>query len=266
MFSFELDFFPRAEERGQEWYEFDGRLQEFLGQLWCNSNILPDWHVLELGHRVQARVLAPEVSSLDVVFFSPVALQDLAEVEAMCERGPQFRLVAPAEFGKSMCGCEEPSCYVLFPALRDHDAISPIDCGHAVPLYRLPFVDDTGEPFKKAHWTLQAWAETYRALDWLFLHSSTGERFAFKQLSSPWSDLMREGRRIASQLEEKMCKPVYVFLQQWHPRWGNECPLCGQLWRLEEPWSTRYDFKCERSRLVCEGSYTDSTPMSELHP
>lgn len=269
MFSFELDFFPRAEDRGAEWHEFDGALESLLADLWRDSNIVFDWHILELEGRVQARVLAPEEAALDRANFSPVALASLARVEAMSRRPPQFHVVPEVKREEEWCACAEPSCYILFAALRGSDALSPLecgDCGRPIPLYRVPFVDNTGMEVKEAHWTLQAWAQTYRAFDWLFLHSGTGERFAYQQLSSPWSGLVREGRRIALQLEQKMGKPFYVFLQQWHERWGDDCPLCGRRWRLEESWSTRYAFKCEHSRLVAEESYTDPTPLRELHP
>jgi predicted nucleic acid-binding Zn ribbon protein len=268
MLAFELDFFPRAEARGDELGQFDDALETFLVELHRNGNILFDWHLLEFAGRVQARVLVPEEVALNAVHLSPNGLEDASRLRALSAREPEFRVVPEARHSDEWCVCGEPSCYVLFSVLRGHESDSPVECGDCarpVPLYKIPRVGTT-ESEQQAHFAIRGWEHLYRALDTVFLCSSIGERFAYRHLSSPRSELMRQTRQLASQLEVKAGKPFYAFLQQWHEQWGDNCPMCGRRWTLDEPWNTRYAFKCEHSRLVSEEAYQDPTPLRELHP
>jgi predicted nucleic acid-binding Zn ribbon protein len=59
------------------------------------------------------------------------------------------------------------------------------------------------------HQDLLRWQDTYQAMDWLFIGTGPGERFAHDQLSRFDSELSTDGRELAKQLQRKVRVPVY---------------------------------------------------------
>lgn len=262
MFAFEIDFFPNPDKRGDEYGQFDDVLTSFLIDLSKNGNIAFEWHLLEFPTHLQARVLTPHQDALKTENWSVYAHENAAKLEALSHRTPEFRFVTEAIRESEYCECAEPSCFVLFTTFLEED--SPVECGDCRrkrALYKLPFLKD-----EKEHYGLGSWAETYRALDWLYMASGTGERFGYRQLSGERSSFTRQSREIARELERKTGKPFYVFLLHGYEKWGDDCPLCGRNWRLDEAWNRLYSFKCEHSRLVSCEAGLEATPLSKLHP
>ncbi|HEY0075563.1 MAG TPA: DUF2310 family Zn-ribbon-containing protein, partial [Abditibacteriaceae bacterium] len=196
MRSFEFDFFPRPETRGDEWGQFDDILETFLNSLSKNGNIVGQWQILELHECVQVRVLAPEDSALDEQHWNTYAREDYARILALSERPAEFRCIAE-KMGKReehpCCTCESPSAYMLFTTfLALEMPVDCFDCRRAVPLYRLPHLFNEG-----GHYALTGWQSTYAALDWLFMGSGVGERYAYQQLNGPRSTFNKESRQLA---------------------------------------------------------------------
>jgi predicted nucleic acid-binding Zn ribbon protein len=52
------------------------------------------------------------------------------------------------------------------------------------------------------------WQDTYQAIDWLFIGTGPGERFAHEQLSRFASELSTDGRELARKLEKKMRESI----------------------------------------------------------
>lgn len=261
MRSFEIDFFPKSETRGEEFEQFDDLVNWFLASLSHNGNIVGEWQILELEECVQARVLTPTRVSLNVEFFSVHARETLSKVLATSQRPPDFRCVKEKSDEETCCTCHEPGSYILFTTYLDIGM--PVDCGdcrRAVPLYLLPHLEN-----EKSHQGLLYWHETYAALDTLFMHSYIGERFSYRHLAGPRSKLTRWTQKLAAQLEDKTEKPVYSYLMHSYQELGDDCPVCKRGWRLAEPQGF-FDFKCEHCRLVSSESSAEATPLSELHP
>ena len=96
---------------------------------------------------------------------------------------------------------------------------------------------------------------TASRLDWLFIGTGPGKRFAHDQLSRFDSELSKDGRELARKLEKKVRVPVYYYLSKHFGRSGQaerrrKCPSCGSAWLRKEPLHRIFDFKCRRCRLL----------------
>ena len=63
-------------------------------------------------------------------------------------------------------------------------------------VYKVPATNEAGN-----HQDVLWWQDTYQAMDWLFIGTGPGERFAHDQLSRFDSELSRDGRELARTLE-----------------------------------------------------------------
>jgi hypothetical protein len=124
-----------------------------------------------------------------------------------------------------------------------------IDCNGIVPLYRLP-PSSTGE-----HSELLSWKSNYRACDALQMNCTVGERFGKRQTSDLASELSRSGLAVCRDLKRLTGRPVYYYLYRESTRSHSvelrrKCPNCGGPWRLQEPLHGKFDFKCDKCRLL----------------
>jgi predicted nucleic acid-binding Zn ribbon protein len=92
-------------------------------------------------------------------------------------------------------------------------------------------------------------------MDWLFIGTGPGERFAHDQLSRFDSQLSTDGRDLARGLEKKTRVPVYYYLSKHFGRSDQaerkrKCPSCGKAWLRKEPLHRIFDFQCRRCRLL----------------
>jgi predicted nucleic acid-binding Zn ribbon protein len=149
------------------------------------------------------------------------------------------------------CTCRQRGSLILFTTFLDDE--SPVRCGACfgpIPLYRLPGTTETGN-----HQQLLWWQDTYQALDWLFIGTGAGERFAHGQLARHDSELSKEGRALARKLEKQTRLPVYYYLSKHVGRSDRaerrrKCPSCGKPWLRPEPLHRIFDFACRRCRLM----------------
>ncbi len=149
------------------------------------------------------------------------------------------------------CTCRKPPSLIMATDMFSTE--SPFSCGKCgglVPLYRLPFTDES-----KTYEDVCFWARDYRAFDTLWIASGSGERLACRELSRPDSELSRGGREICRTIEEKRGTPTYYALQRYYGRSlaaerRLRCPECGKAWLVDPPWLGYYDFRCARCRLV----------------
>jgi predicted nucleic acid-binding Zn ribbon protein len=154
----------------------------------------------------------------------------------------------PSEPGA--CECTNSGSLILFTTYLEIQ--SPVRCGDCflpVPLYRLPRFE-SGEFVE-----VISWASAYKSCDSLFMGSSTGERFGYREMSRANSSLSLRGRAICKHFEEGTGKPSYYYLHRYYGRSrsveaSRECPGCRQQWLLKEKWHSLFDFRCETCRLV----------------
>jgi predicted nucleic acid-binding Zn ribbon protein len=84
-------------------------------------------------------------------------------------------------------------------------ASPPLRCGGCfdpIALYRVPSTNEAGN-----HQDILCWQDTYQAMDWLFIGTGPGERFAHDQLSRFDSELSTDGREMARTIEKKVRVP-----------------------------------------------------------
>ncbi len=258
MISFDLNFFPRDDARGNEYGQFNERLEAFLGTLSRHGNTVGDSIFLEFGDSVQARVQCLAPDALDDSNLSEYARADLERIRSLSARKPDFQ---QNEDKQTWCDCHTPSCRFLYT--HWDRLVSPLRCGDCwrdVPLYRLPLLDNPS----KEHGQLTTWLDTRENFEWLWLHSGAGEREAYRQLARPRSPFMKETRDLAAQLEAKTKVPTFAFLKHYYKKWDKHCPLCEREWKWKGPEILR--FRCNHCRLLSEKPTDYRTPLSKLHP
>ena len=149
------------------------------------------------------------------------------------------------------CRCRKRPFLVLFTTFLNTEP--PLRCGACfgpVALYKVPATNKAGN-----HQDVLWWQDTYQAMDWLFIGTGPGERFAHEQLSRFDSELSTDGRELARRLENKVRLPVYYYLSKHFGRSDQaerkrKCPSCGKAWLRKEPLYRIFDFQCQRCRLL----------------
>lgn len=164
------------------------------------------------------------------------------------------------------CACRKRRSLILFTTFMQKE--STVRCGACfgpVPLYRFPATSDGGN-----YQGLLSWERTYQALDWLFMATGPGERFAHDQLARVDSQLSNGGRELARTLEKKIRTPVYDYLSKHFGRSDEaerkrKCPSCGRPWLRREPLHGIFDFECRRCRLLSNVAFDVrlESPVSE---
>jgi len=215
----------------------------YLSYLYKNGQILEGYQLVERKEGLWVLVSAPDDEALKAENNSSYANQYLRAVQEHFD-------VSLEPLGKIMsqdeaCICKEPSWYILYTDwTRPESPVVCGDCGKAVPLYRLPYIMSSDE-----HGGILGWQEAYRSTDILWIYC-LADRFTFRQMHNPSSRLSKDGISICTALEEKLGKPVYYYLFNWH-RTNRMCPVCGRDWKIDGE-KTFVDFRCEKCRLVAD--------------
>jgi predicted nucleic acid-binding Zn ribbon protein len=108
------------------------------------------------------------------------------------------------------CRCRKRPFLILFTTFIY--AEPPLRCGACfgpVALHKVPATNEAGN-----HQDILWWQDTYQAMDWLFIGTGPGERFAHDQLSRFDSELSTDGREMARTLEKKVRVPMYYYLSK----------------------------------------------------
>jgi predicted nucleic acid-binding Zn ribbon protein len=118
-----------------------------------------------------------------------------------------------------------------------------------MPLYRLPR-STSGE-----HSALLSWESNYKACDTLQMHCTVGERFGERQLSDPGSSFSRSGLAVCREIEQLTGQPAYYYLYRGDTRrpsaeLSRNCPGCDGPWKLKKPLHGKFDFRCDKCRLL----------------
>ena len=216
----------------------------FLGCLYKNGQILEEYELMELDGSLCTFVTPPEDDALKAENNNIYGNESLAIVQ-------ENFIISSEFFGKNMdaddesCNCKEPSWYMLY---ADHiSSESPVvcgDCGKTVPLYKLPFIFD-----EKEHYSVLRWQWAYKSIDSLWMQCLS-DRFTYRQLHNPTSQLSKDGRDICSAFEEKLGKPFFYYLFN-SSKTSKTCPICGTDWKIYGE-KTFVDYKCDKCRLVAD--------------
>lgn len=220
-------------------------LWDYLGTLYKNGQILKGYDLVKHGSEYHAFVTVPENDALEEKHHNHYGIIALAKLE-------EVFLITSEEMGKNMscndsCKCEQPSGYMLYSDFCLQE--SPLicwDCGKSVPLYKLPYIGN-----EKEHYQVVSWQQAYNSVDQLWMNCLS-DRFTYHQLTSPQSQLSKEGRDICTELEKEMGRPVYYYLYHEHEKMTN-CPVCGKPWS-ESGHKEIVALKCDACRLATDES------------
>ncbi len=199
--------------------------------------------------------VVPRADALDERHASSRARDELASVAARCQALPTWRIVDDSPHAQPARSWRDEGALYLFTHLLDRT--SPLCAGSdgkPLPVYEVPISDDVRE-------RLDRWMTTYRCHDRLQLDSGPLALEAYRQLATPTSDLARQGRTLAAEVERATGRPTYYYLLRYWGRPEGEgtrpCPGCGGAWanpdvRADADGHAGWPFRCEPCRLVSD--------------
>ncbi|HMF87674.1 MAG TPA: DUF2310 family Zn-ribbon-containing protein [Gemmatimonadaceae bacterium] len=244
-------FFRARNARNHE--EVLDKVWSYLAALLHNGQIVGD-HIpiakVRAGYLVTASL--PEPAALADRFANAWVRKRLRDLKSVGVARPKVTRLGTDPDGASPCTCTRRPFLLLFTTFMT--VSSPVRCGRCfrpIALYRMPVTYEEG----KNHQDMLQWQDTYKAIDWLFIGSGAGEKWAHDQLSRVDSALSVDGRELARELEKKARVPVYYYLNKYFGRSDRaerkrKCPSCGRAWLREEPLHLIFDFQCRRCRLL----------------
>jgi len=215
-----------------------------------NGNLLEEF--LVRGHPKQWLVygVAPAPDAFHQAHWNNLVRQRMRALRSVNLKRPSVRVLGVVPETAAACRCTSPQGFFLFTTfLHVEPPLWCIDRNGIVPLYGLP-PSSTGE-----HSGLLSWKSNYRACDGLQMNCTVGERFGTRQMSDLTSELSRSGLAVCKDLKRLTRRPVYYYLYRESARshtveLRRRCPNCGGPWRLKEPLHGKFDFKCDKCRLL----------------
>ncbi|QTA84144.1 DUF2310 family Zn-ribbon-containing protein [Desulfonema magnum] len=193
--------------------------------------------------------ITPEADALSAENFGQ-QLQSLLSAFKEAGLGPLDTVVIGDDPGTiQCCSCGIRSFIILYTSFLDDEP--PLRCGNCfkpVPLYRIPDSD----PDLRAE--ISDWADDYRSCDRFWICSGVGEKFGYDQISKYDSPLSREGMKLSERLTS-VFRPSYYYLYRYKTHsekaeMARKCPICGGDWYLERRLHNKFDFKCDKCRLL----------------
>ena len=166
----------------------------------------------------------------------------------------EIEVLDPEPSGLQPCQCSRPSLILYTNYSSLESPLRCLSCFGPIPLYEIP-EQPTGVYKGELHDQIRSWMSDYASCDSLQMNCTTGERFGLRQMGDPKSSLSRQGRTIASRIEEALQLRTFYYLHRYRGRSlkserARLCPLCGAEWRLDEKMHDLFDFKCDGCRLL----------------
>ena len=229
--------------------QFDS-FQALLGAYRSDGHVLGrELMTISLHQQIEAYVFTPADDAFQPDFGNEWILKRIDEIKGTGLLEPTFSALGDDLSESDGCACVGSTSLILFTTyIQIQSPVRCGDCFRPLPLYRLP-------RFKNNEFSeVIGWADDYKSCDSLFMNSSTGERFGYREMSRVDSSLSRRGRAICTHFEHETGKAAYYYLHRYYGRSRaaeevRKCPLCGGDWLLSERWHL-FDFKCDQCRLV----------------
>jgi predicted nucleic acid-binding Zn ribbon protein len=174
---------------------------------------------------------------------------------------PRIELAGKMFDEKPCCTCRPKTDLVLTSNfLSITSPLKCTQCASYVPIYRFRSLTEDNLQ------GIDSWQETYDRFDGLFIGSGVGEHFSYNQLSSINSPLTGDGLKLCRALEQQLKVHVYYDLNIHYGRSlkaekKRRCPRCNSNWLLKNRWVERFDFRCNKCRLVSNIAW-DITPAA----
>jgi predicted nucleic acid-binding Zn ribbon protein len=204
------------------------------------------------GDKIVCLAYTLEKKSLDKKYNNFYVNSGSKKVEEFCDSKLIYKTVGKLyDSGKASCTCRKSDFYILTTSYISID--SPLTCGtcsKSVPLYKLPIYHDYG------YLPILNWETNYISCDRLQMNGEVGERWALNQMEEITSPLSRQGLAICKKINELTAVSTYYYLHNYSKFKGDKlsrpCPGCNKKWGLKETLHNRYDFKCDRCKIVSE--------------
>ena len=242
MNAYRINFIPKKQIELDE--DILEPIWDFLGCLYKNGQILKNYELIEGREGLWAFVTLPDDDALKTennnIYVNKYlkVIQDYFNVS--------WKLLGRNMEQDKSCSCESPSWYMLY---TDWTLLeSPVvcgDCGKAVPLYKLPHILNSEDEY----YGVLGWQDAYKSTDKLWIYCLS-DRFTFRQMHDPQSQLSKDGLSICKAFEEKMGTPFFYYLFN-NNRTNKTCPICGMDWKINDE-KTFVDYKCKNCRLVAD--------------
>jgi predicted nucleic acid-binding Zn ribbon protein len=247
MFAVELEFELRAP--GAADAQTDA-ITWLAAALVRNGNLLEEFLVRGGPKRWLVYGMVPAPDAFHRAHWNNFVRQRMSALRSVNLKRPRVRVLGAVPETAAACRCTRPQGLFLFTTfLHVEPPVWCIDCNGVVPLYRLP-QSPTGE-----HSGLLSWRSNYQACDALQMNCTVGERFGTRQMSDVSSKLSRSGLAVCKDIKRLTGRPVYYYLYRESTRshaaeLRRTCPSCGGRWRLNKPLHGKFDFKCDKCRLL----------------
>jgi predicted nucleic acid-binding Zn ribbon protein len=234
-------------------------IRRYIEALIFNGQVLGrEFPTAWLQDSFSCRLVVPHADALLPKHHSQQATAALNQLGRVGLAYPQLKIIGMDLMSQHTDPCPAPSSYIVYS--RFSDTCSPVRCAEhlaPVPLYQLtPPVFPVASTENATFEALIRWQLQYQALDEIQMQQhrvlpKTAER-SLQQLNS---QLNRQGRQLAKQLEHANQVPIYYALYSGTSadcaaEADKVCPSCHGDWRLCEPIADLFDFQCQRCRLV----------------
>ena len=178
-------------------------IEDYLLALYRNGQIYSDYNLIHIEeHKYKAFVNAPDAESISEKYNNEYVNRSYKHLILQIKETDENILYYPG------CNCETVPYYVLF-CTSETGTSSPIvcgKCGKEIPLYKVPYLFHEGE-----HFSLINYQKIYAGVHELYMQSLS-DRFTKNQLENPDSALNKRAFEIRKELENKIKKPVYLYL------------------------------------------------------
>ncbi len=153
------------------------------------------------------------------------------------------------------CQCQKRKSLILFTTFISLE--SPLRCGdcfRTIPLYNIP------KTYDDEYYNILCWESDYQSCDQLQMNCSVGEHFATNQMSKIDSQLSKQGIKVCSEIAKLTKTPTFYYLYRSSGKSINSerkrtCPSCDSTWLLKEQIHSRFDFKCNKCKLLSNIAY-----------
>lgn len=224
---------------------------DLLGPWRKNGQILNSgWSFTQKGGKYRTFVMIFQEDSLSEKYDNKYARKARQKLAELATNSLKITILGEDPFNSEICTCKKPSFYILYTHFLSLE--SPIRCGDCLgtlPAYKiLPKEVDL-------HDGIDFWRETYKECDGLQMGCEVGERFGTREMSRHDSSLSKIGISICNDITEGTGTSAYYYLYRYNSKSlasekRRKCPSCGGDWLLDEPLHDRFDFKCDRCRLL----------------
>lgn len=216
---------------------------EYMGVLYKNGQVMYNYEVVKEETSYCVYCKFPEKTSLNKENNNRYVNEYYNKIKEIFK--DELKYIGDDIEEDNICSCESTSWYMLYASYLEGE--TPIvcgDCGKSVPLYRLPKIMRQEEYLQELYWQ-----RDYQNIDSLYI-SGLSDRFTYRQMNNPDSQLSKNGREICSEFEKVLKKPFYYYLANFKENL-QKCPICGEAWEKNEK-PKIVDFKCYNCRLVTD--------------